>query len=127
MIKKSLLFKCGIRNTIFSYQLLFLEIISFSVYVWFSYEASIKIVPLTHLYVIDIIILGLYISFSTVIYFLFDKEAYRNYISVNEALDDETVERLESVLTNEEVENYDHISVPTSFLSRRCTSRADLH
>ena len=126
MIKKSLLFKCGIRNTIFSYQLLFLEIISFSVYVWFSYEALIKIVPLTHLYVIDIIILGLYISFSTVIYFLFDKEAYRNYIRVNEALDSETVERLESVLTNEEVENSQQISVPTSFLTRRHPSTAGL-
>ena len=91
----------------------------------FVIKLQLKSFPF-HLYVIDIITLGLHISFSTVICLLFDKDAYRNYIRVNEALDADTVERLESVLTNEQVENCEQISVATSFLRRRCTSTVDL-
>ena len=126
MIKKSLLFKCGTLNTIISYLLLCLEIISFSVHVFICYAASIKLLPLSLFYVLQFLQIMAYITFSMTLYLFFDEEDYRNSIRVNEVLDAETVERLESGLTNEEVENSQQISVPTSFLNRRNSSTAGL-
>ena len=46
----------------------------------------------------------------------FDDEDYRNRTA--EVLNEETIERLENVLTNDEVENSQEISVPTSDIIR---------
>ena len=126
MIKTSLMFRCGMKNTTVSYLLLCLEIISFSVHVFICYAASIKLLPLSLFYVLQFLQIMAYITFSMTLYLFFDEEDYRNSIRVNEVLDAETVERLESGLTNEEVENSQQISVPTSFLNRRNPSTAGL-
>ena len=89
MIKTSLLFKCGMRNTILSYLLLCLEIISFTAYSLICYARSTNSLPDYPflMYQINILLLVVYITFSVLIYLKFDEEDYRTTIRINEILE----------------------------------------
>ena len=77
MIKKSLLFKSCINNTIFSYLLLLLEIISFSLFVTTYYALSVNFIPLESMYGLNILLLVFYVVLSFGLYSRIDQEDYR--------------------------------------------------
>ena len=116
MIKKSLLFQSSRKNTMYSYFLVVLELVSFSTLVATFYSVSNKVMGLMAMFTIICMLFSLYIMFSTLICFYFDEEDIMNRIRV-ESLDAETIERLENVLRSEETENSNQISVPTNCLA----------
>ena len=115
MMKTSILLKSCKKNTILTYLLLFVEIIAFSLFVNFSYKASIKMLSLIFLFYYNIFLLIAYVAMNFYFYSFFDKEDYRNRVNGN--LDEAASERLEMVVTNEEEEYYPDISVRTNHLS----------
>ena len=115
MMKTSILLKSCKKNTILTYLFLFVEIISFSLFVNFSYKASIKMLSLIFLFYYNIFLLIAYVAMNFYFYSFFDKEDYRNRVNGN--LDEAASERLERVVTNEEEEYYPDISVRTNHLS----------
>ena len=115
MIKKSLLFQSSRKNTMYSYFLVVLELVSFSTLVATFYSVSNKVMGLMAMFTVICMLFSLYIMFSTLICFYFDEEDVINRIRV-ESLDAETIERLENVLGTEYSENSNQISVSTNCL-----------
>ena len=116
MTKKSLLFQSSRKNTMYSYFLVLLELVSFSTLVATFYSVSTKVMGLMAMFTVTCMLFSLYIMFSTLICFYFDEEDIMNRIRV-ESLDAETIERLENVLRSEETENSNQISVSTNCLA----------
>ena len=115
MIKKSLLFESRRKNITFSYLLILLELALVSAFIATFYAASVKILNVRALVGICLMLVFIYILLSASIYCLFDEDDYYSIRPV--ILDAETVERLENVLTNEESENSQQISVSTNCIA----------
>ena len=118
MIKNSLSFQSCLNNTILAYILLLVEIVWTSLFVACCYSASIKTMKFYSAYSAIAFMFYSYVTMNCCLYYFFDDEDYRNRVRAAEVLSEETVERLENVLTNEEVENSQEISVPTSDIIR---------
>ena len=59
------------------------------------------------------------ISLNLAFYYNFDDEDYRNRTIAAEVLTDEAIERMESILRNEEIENSEEILVSTDHFTIR--------
>ena len=122
MIRKSLLFQSCKKNTILGYTFLLVELVWTSVFIACCYAASIKTMKLYFAFLSVSLTFYSYVAMSCCLYFFFDDEDYRRRMRAAEVLNEETIERMESILRNEESENSHEISVPTNPTIRRCTT-----
>ena len=121
MIKKSLLFQLCRKTVIVGYLILLLDLTWFSLYIATCYEASMKYIDILAYSFRSIFGAVNCILFTLVFYTFFDHEDYRSRMRTAEVLNDETVERMENILANEEVEISEEISVSTDHLTRKQT------
>ena len=113
MFKKSLSFQSCRKNIILSYILLLLDLVWFSVNVITCYKYSTKAFEFYLFFIMIIVAAAVYFTFNLNHCLFIDWEDYLNRMRVVEVLSEEAVGRLENVLTNEEVENSQEISVHT--------------
>ena len=118
MFKKSLSFQSCRKNIILSYILLLLDLVWFSVNVITCYKYSTKAFEFYLFFIMVIVAAAVYLTFNLNLCMFIDWEDHLNRMRAVEVLSEETVERLENVLTNEEVENTQEISVPTRNFAR---------
>ena len=118
MFKKSLSFQSCRKNIILSYILLLLDLVWFSVNVITCYKYSTKAFEFYLFFIMIIVAAAVYFTFNFKICLFIDWEEYLNRTSADEVLNEEAVERLENVLTNEEVEISQEISVATGNFTR---------
>ena len=117
MIKRSLRFKSCRRNIICSYFIVVLEAVLFSVFIFLLHQVSLELLTPNYILNLPFAILIFYSAVSLGIYYCFDQEDYRRRTA--RILNEETNERFESTLNDEEVESSQEISVPTDNFVRR--------
>ena len=96
-----------------------MDIIWFSAFVATSYAASVKTFRTSTVFFLNVLSIIAYLFVSSYLCSYLDTEDYVNRTRAAEVLDEETVERLESFVRSEEVENTREISVNTDDLIRR--------
>ena len=121
MIKKSILFQLCTKNNILGYLIFLLDLTWFSIYIQYCYEASFKYVDVLTYCFRNILGAVIFFLLSLTFYCCFDHEDYMSRMRAAEVLTDETVERMENILANEEVDISEEMSVPTDHLTRKQT------
>ena len=123
MIKTSRCFQICRTNTIVGCLTLLLDLIWLSFNIAMCYEASMKYIDISAYCIGSVTGALVCISLNLAFYYNFDDEDYRNRTIAAEVLTYETIEMMESILRNEEVENVQEISV----LTDKLTSKQELN
>ena len=122
LFKKSLSFQSCRKNVMLTYILLMLDLVWFSVHIITCYEHSTKNLSFKYFYIIVFVNVAVSFLMNLNLCFYLDWEDYINRRRAAEVLSEEAYERMENILTNEEVEDSQEISVPTVDIIGGCAT-----